>query len=181
MEQPSSLPETPTAPLMKHRLIAVLWALSGGLFAVGAAFLKEFTSGGALLMAAVVEEILKPVGVYYLLRRRRHYLSSRLNVALLSTLGGIVFAAIENVVYLKVYFPDPEPRLVLYRWTVCVAVHAVCSFIMGLGLGNLLGRFNRGEPFELEACIKWIAAAVVLHAGYNTVVIFFHVAGWRLY
>ena len=75
MEQPSSLPQTPTAPLIKHRLIAVLWALSGGLFAVGAAFAKEFTSGGALLMAAVVEEILKPVGVYYLLRRRRHYLS----------------------------------------------------------------------------------------------------------
>lgn len=186
MEPPSSLPplEHPAFPRPEHLLLGVVWALTGGLFAIFGAIVKEVASPGpllAILIAPVVEEVLKPSGVYYLLERRVRWLSSRIHVALLSMLGGMVFAAVENVIYLYVYIPDHPPGLALYRWTVCTALHGVCSFILGLGLGKLLPRMRRGEPFELEDILGWVIAAVVVHAGYNTVVMFFGVVGWRLY
>ena len=140
--------------------------------------------GGKVLTEVAVpaiEEVLKPCGVYYLLERRPHYLLSRLHVALLSMMGGIVFAAVENVIYLCVYIREPVLGLIVWRWTVCLAMHAVCSFILGLGLGRLLPAMRRGEPFELENCFGWVIAAIAVHAAYNTIVTFITAFGGRLY
>ena len=80
MAPPSSSPEAPPGVRPRHRLAAILWALSGGLFAILAAFVKESGVGGGpllvMLFAPAVEEVLKPSGIYYLLERRLHYLSS---------------------------------------------------------------------------------------------------------
>lgn len=182
MEQPSSSLQTPQPPRLRGRAVAVAWALSGGLFAIFGAFIKESTSGPVLLVmlvAPAIEEILKPSGVYYLLERRPQYLSSRWHVAFLSMVAGFVFATIENLMYLYVYVPDHPPGFAIYRWTVCVALHMLCSLVMGLGLGKLLPRMRRGEPFELEDCFGWVIAAIAIHAVYNTVVTAASYAGWQ--
>ena len=185
MEPPSSSLREPPSVLHRHRLVAILWALSGGLFAILGAIFKESGLGGGpllvMLFAPAVEEVLKPSGVYYLLERRPQYLVSRFHVALLSMMGGIVFAAIENVIYLCVYVPEPVLGLIVWRWTVCLTMHAVCSFIVGLGLGKLLPGMRRGEPFELENCFTWVIVAIVVHALYNTAVTFITAFGGRLY
>lgn len=185
MAQPSSLPPVPSTVRLRHRLVAILWSLSGGLFAIFGALVKETGVGGGpllvMLFAPAIEEVLKPCGVYFLLERRVRYLSSRLQVALLSMMGGIVFAAIENVIYLCLYVRRPVLGLIVWRWTVCLAMHAACSFLVGLGLGKLLPAMRRGEPFELEDCFGWVIAAIVIHGVYNASVTFITTFGGRLY
>jgi DHA2 family multidrug resistance protein-like MFS transporter len=86
--------------------------------------------------------------------------------------GGLAFAAIENVLYATVYLVDPTPGLLRWRWTVCVALHATCSTVAGLGLVRIWSttvatstrpRLSLGSPF--------LVAAIVLHGGYNAIAV----------
>ena len=106
-----------------------------------------------------------------------HLLRNRLYTACLAALGGISFAIVENIMYLGVYYPDHSGALVLYRFTVALAVHAVASFIVGFGINQRLLASVRGEVPFLSGNWKFFIAGMALHALYNIAAVVVQVSG----
>lgn len=133
------------------------------------AFIEEAQAGFLVpfVAAPIIEEALKPSGVYLILGKWPHLLRSRLYTAYLAALGGVSFAIIENIVYLTIYFPEHTAGLVLYRFTVAIFVHSLSSFILGFGINQRLLASVRGDIPLLTGNWKFFIAAIVLHAVYN--------------
>ena len=163
-----------------HVLVILVSLLGGGLGILGA-FVSEVRAGGLLLGvfigAPVIEEALKPIGVYLSLVKWPEALHSRLYTALLCAGGGLVFGIIEALVYLYVYVPDHTRRFELYRLTIPLAVHALASYTVGLGLDRrIVGVVNRGDPLPRETRSFYVAG-VAIHAIFNTTVTMIAVVG----
>ena len=120
---------------------------------------------------------MKPAGVYFLLARWPEALTGRLFTALLAAIGGITFAVVENIIYLNVYFPEHSPDLLVYRYTVCLALHMVCSFIVGFGINQRLLDSVRGEIPFLAGHKKYFIIPMVIHSLYNGVSVFIEAGG----
>lgn len=144
-------------------------AVVGGIFGIFGAFVEE--AQAALLVpfvaGPIIEEALKPSGVYVLLAKWPHLLRSQLYTAYLAALGGISFAVVENIIYLTVYFPEHTGALVVYRFTVALGMHAVASFIFGFGINRRLVASVWGEVPLLSGSKKFFITAIVLHGVYN--------------
>jgi len=154
----------------RWRLLAPLIALTGGLFGIlGAIYAEALHQSplAAFVVAPIVEEAVKPAGVYLLLFKWPRVLRSRLYTAFLAGLGGIAFALIENLMYLYLYFPDHSPRLALWRYTACVALHGGASFTAGLGINEKLAAAVRGRIRFLAFDKRYFIAAMILHSLYN--------------
>ncbi|MCK4908507.1 MAG: PrsW family intramembrane metalloprotease [Planctomycetes bacterium] len=166
-----------------------LLAMGGGLFAILGAFIKELqlTSGLSLfLIAPAIEEVIKPVGIYYLLNKKISFLYSKLHIVTLAMVSGLVFATLENGVYIFIYFPfipNVTPGLIMFRLVVCTALHVICSGIVGIGLARQWEDLKSGkkEKFELENSLKYIIAAIAIHATYNTTMYFLEISNVKLY
>lgn len=160
---------------IRHYVLAVCFALLGGLFGILGAFAAESRSSVPLLAifigAPVAEEIAKPVGVYLYLIRWRDVLRSQLQIALLVAISGLCFGLLESLVYVTLYVPDHSREFFIYRFTVTVLLHGVASFIAGLGINvQLIDWANGQAPFPRRARNAF-AAAIGLHALYNTTVV----------
>jgi RsiW-degrading membrane proteinase PrsW (M82 family) len=157
-------------PARPSGVVIFLLGLVGGVAGVLTALYQEMLYGGVLLpvlVAPAIEEVCKPIGVIFMLERRSHWLRSRGEVVFMAALGALVFATLENLVYVHVYHPEGGPAFVLFRYTVCTALHLTASTIFGLGLARLWRRVRQGGPFDVEGCLGYFAAAVILHAAYN--------------
>jgi RsiW-degrading membrane proteinase PrsW (M82 family) len=155
-------------------------AAAGGLLGIAAAAFQELQHGDLLLVfigAPIIEEILKPIGVYYLLGRRPWLLRNRLYTACLAATAGLVFAIIESLMYVHVYFRDHSDAYTLFRFSVTPAVHMAASFVVGLGISRNLLLGLRGElPFFHGGALFYVGG-IGLHALYNTVVFSLSAAG----
>jgi len=161
----------PPSPL--GHLLAFAIALLGGAFGIIGAFVQEVQTGGLLLLpflgAPIVEELVKPSGVYLLLARWPRLLRGQLHTALLAAVAGLSFGVIEAVVYVTLYVPDPPAWFVTYRFTVGPVLHATASFIVGLGINRgLLDWARSGSPLP-KATRNFYLAGIGLHAAFNTV------------
>jgi RsiW-degrading membrane proteinase PrsW (M82 family) len=166
---PSVQPES--VPTRWH-ILAPLLALSGGVLGVLGAAYTEITHGSFLsgfIGTPIIEEIFKPLGVYIILAKWPAALRGRLYTAILAMLAGIAFATIENWIYIHVYIKDPSPETILWRYTVCTAMHAGCSFIFGLGINSKLKAMVKGEVHFLSFGKRFFIPAIALHAIYNLV------------
>jgi hypothetical protein len=163
-------------------VLALLFALIGGAFGIiGAIFQETYAGGGVFLAftgAPIIEEALKPAGVYLLLLRWHHALAGRLHVALLSSLGGLCFGLIESLVYVAVYYPEGGDGFVAFRFTVPVAMHTIASFLVGLGLSRGIIDWAAGRARFPRRTRNFYLAAVVLHAGYNLTVVILSLSGY---
>ena len=138
-------------------------------------------SGAFLLLplvgAPIIEELVKPFGVYLLLARWPRLLRGRLHTALLAALAGLSFGLIEALVYVTVYVPDPPDWFVTYRFSVPLVMHATASFIVGLGINRgLLDWAGRGAPLP-KSTRNFYLAGIGLHAVFNTTAIALTIAG----
>jgi RsiW-degrading membrane proteinase PrsW (M82 family) len=178
---PRIAPSTAGMPSIGWHLFAVVVALLGGAFGVIGAFLQELRAGGGIFLAftgaPIIEEALKPAGVYLLLLRWPQAIAGRLHTALLSALGGLCFGAIESLVYVTLYFPEGGSDFVLFRFTVPLVMHASGSFLVGLGLSRRVFDWAAGRASMPKDARNFYLAAVVLHAGYNTLVTILELAG----
>ena len=157
-------------------LLAPAFALLGGLFSIIGAFCTELTSGGFLVVfvgAPIIEECLKPCGVYLLQAKWPKALRSQSYTALLTALSGLTFALVENVVYLKVYIPDADLRLIIWRYTIGLTMHTVASFIFGFGINQKLIAGVKGEIKFLSTGKRFFFSAMILHSLYNILVTVF--------
>jgi len=171
-------PRLPARWCVSNVLIGLGVAIFGGAFGVFGALLQEY--GGSHLVVAVfiapaVEEIMKPMGLVFLLEKAPHRVISEAQVFVTAALGGLGFAVLENLIYLHVYIPlAPTPAsfdVAAFRWTVCTALHVGCSSIVGLGLAREFRRYRRtGARLELERILPFYATAAVVHGVYNGVV-----------
>lgn len=163
-------------------LAVVLLALAGGVLGVGGAIISEVASGGGALLipfigAPIIEEAFKPIGVYLAFVRWPQALRSRLYVAALCGCAGIVFGLIESTAYVHFYTDNPSSSYVLYRYTVNVAIHALASFTVGLGMSRgVVEWVNRGAPIPRDAR-RFYLAGVTIHGAYNIVVTVLYIAG----
>ncbi|MGQ9649595.1 MAG: PrsW family glutamic-type intramembrane protease [Phycisphaerae bacterium] len=164
---------------------AAMLALAGGPLAVLAALFKSGQTGVAglsTLVLAVVfgpaaEETLKIASASCVLEVKP-YLFRRAGQIRLATVGAaFLFAAIENLIYLNVYLPNPSLSLVLWRWTVCVALHTGCTLLASNGLIRVWNRtITELRPPQLSDGLPELAWAIVIHGFYNLVAIFFEFA-----
>jgi hypothetical protein len=122
-----------------------------------------------ILAGPAVEEIMKSAVAAYLVERRPYLFLNRVQVLLCAAAGGLVFAALENALYLKVYIPNPSSRLVAWRWTICVLLHVGCSLTVGWGLARAWSRgMTREERPVMESVFPFVVGAYLVHAAYNT-------------
>lgn len=171
------VPYRPSIPL---HLLAILMALFGGVLGVFGAVFQELQSGGIggpFVVAPIVEEAMKPAGIYILLIVWPFALSGRLHSAMLAALSGLCFGLIESYVYVTWYYPEGDATYELFRFTVPVTMHVVASFLVGFGLSRQLVNWAAGRAAFPKTTRNFYIAAVLLHAAYNTTVIALDVAG----
>ena len=120
--------------------------------------------------APMIEEIVKPMGVYVFMIRWPHVLRNRLHIATLVMVSGVGFGLIESLVYVTLYVPDHSQEFFIYRFTVTIGLHAAASFIAGLGVSSKLIDWANGEAEFPRAARFAFLGAIGLHAAYNITV-----------
>ncbi len=154
----------------KWRVLALVIAAGGGVLGVLGAIIQEWSQGSllvAFVAAPMIEEVMKPCGVYLLLVRWPEVLISRLYTALLAAVGGLSFAVIENILYLQFYFPEHTQTLVLFRYSAGLTMHVVSSFILGFGINQKLLASVRGEIPLLKGNKKFFFIPMIMHSLFN--------------
>jgi RsiW-degrading membrane proteinase PrsW (M82 family) len=166
---------------VRLQLLALTMALLGGPAGALGAIAQEMQSGAGILLAFVgapiIEEALKPAGIYLLLIRWPHALRGRLHIAMLTGLSGLCFGVIEAFVYVTLYVPDHSDDFVIYRFTLPLVVHTLGSFIVGLGLSRAIIDWAAGRGPMPKSTRNFYLAAVCLHAAFNITAIALSLAG----
>lgn len=182
MEPPSGPPPPiipdPHGPRPSHPAAPVVWliAIVGSVGGVGAAILKNSAMAfdpmvGVLLLVAAapaVEEICKPLAIVFLLDKRPHWFRGPAEIVILAACSALVFATLENLLYIFVNNPDGSASFVTYRLTVCTALHVTASTVFGFGLAKMWRHIReKGGHFDIDVCFKYYVTAVIIHGSYN--------------
>ena len=163
--------------------MAVIYAVAmlGSLGGILAAIMDEMTSMSlvaAISIGPAIEEICKPIAVIFMLEKRPYWLNSGAQVVGLSVLGAVIFATIENVIYIFVYHPDGGTDFVLWRLIICTSLHVVTSLVMGFGLAKVYRQIRRrGGGLRIAPVAGYYMVAVGIHAAYNATVTFLAITG----
>ena len=180
---PPLLPAVEAAFPRRRPHIAVIYAVAmlGSLGGILAAIMDEMTSMSLMAAIAIgpaIEELCKPIAVIFMLEKRPYWLSSAAQVVVLSVLGAVIFASIENVIYIFVYHPEGGTAFILWRLIICTGLHVVASLVMGLGLAKVYRQIRRrGGGLRLAPVAGYYLAAVGIHAAYNALVTFLAISG----
>ncbi|MGB2984582.1 MAG: PrsW family glutamic-type intramembrane protease [Phycisphaerae bacterium] len=157
----------------KSWLIAALVPVLGIPLALFSAFMTvEYAAAlNFVVIGPVMAEVLK-VAIALTVIERRSFLIRRIGQIYLMTLGtALVFAVAQNMVYLLVYFKNSPPELVAYRWTACVILHCLCTWIATRGLVPAWERAQHEHRLPTFTLVyPTITAAILLHAAYNACV-----------
>jgi hypothetical protein len=137
----------------------------------------------------VVEEMAKVAIVLWLVERKPWLLgapsptralevSGTAAIIAAGLAGGLLFGAIENAIYLTVYFPDRGEELAAWRWAVTMPMHAICSTIAAVGVARMWRRvMTEREPARISHAFPWIVAAILMHGVYNAFAVLLSVTG----
>jgi len=169
------------APLYQYPLV-VLLALVGGLLGILGAFVQEAQTTTLFFLlpfvgAPLIEEALKPSGIYLALLWFPRALRSQLFTAVLCALSGLVFGIIESFVYVTLYVDNPSDEFIVFRFSVPLALHTGCSFLVGLGLNQHVIDWAAGRGRLPKASRNYFLAAVAIHGTYNFMAVILSVTG----
>lgn len=149
------------------------WAmLAAGPLSVVIVFVTMLGNQWTRLLGGVftppVEELAKVFMLLCLLESRAYWFKQAWQLRVAAAGAGLAFAAIENLLYLNVYIPDPSPYIIYYRWTVCTLLHMVCCCISSFGLVRMWRTAveDLEEPSFWQA-VPYLAVAAVIHGIYN--------------
>jgi hypothetical protein len=155
--------------------------LAGPLSIVGTLIQGTAAGGliGVVVIGPTIEEVMKIALPVWLVEKRAWKFRSVSQILVCCFASGLAFAAIENLVYLRVHIANPTPGIIQWRWSVCVLLHASCSFIAGLGVARMWTQFQvaRSQP-DLKHAATAILTAIVLHGTYNATVTLLEVSGF---
>ncbi len=164
--EPNASVSTGASLSMRLQVLAVGMAVAGGLLGVVGSIEREVQSS-SMLGAAVIEEAVKPAGIYILLIHWPLVLRGQLHTAALTALSGLCFGLVEAVVYVTLYFPEGGSDFVLFRFTVPLVLHTVASFIVGLGLNRGLIEWASGRGKLPRSTRNCFLVGMGLHEVYN--------------
>ncbi len=158
--------------------VALGLLLVGGPFAIVGAMIDGWTrgsvGGAGLFQVAIigptVEEVLK-IALAWLVIETRPYLFQRIEQLYVAALGtAFLFSAIENLIYLTIYIPNPSISLIAYRWTVCVILHVGCTAVAVRTLAEVWTTTIREKrPPRFHRGMVSLIPAIVIHGLYNTI------------
>jgi len=158
-------------------LLAGPWALLGAFYGSGQTLWSILA---IVVFAPVVEETMKAALALYVVEKKPFLFRSAVQIALCVVAGALVFSCIENLLYLKVYIPQPPPWLAHFRWTVCVTMHTGCSFIASMGLMRIWRDiWKRRARARLPLGYPYLVTAALIHGAYNAFAIVFSAAYFR--
>lgn len=162
--------------------LSVLAGIAGGLFAIPAVFLDTLGSGfgfwiglGAVILVVVgpfTEETLKQSGTIFQLEKMRGSIRYDWQFFLSGALGGAVFSVLENLIYQYIYLrhlpPEKLAAVMVFRWTICTALHILCTVVSSMGLRHVWREsLAKERPFKLHEAFPWFIAATAIHGLYN--------------
>lgn len=126
----------------------------------------------AVVFGPTVEETMK-IAAAACVVEVRPYLFRQVEQVQVATVGAaLLFAALENVIYLYVYIPNHSVEFALWRWTVCVAMHVGCTLVASRGLVSVWQQaITELRPPRIARGLRWLVIAIVLHASYNAAVV----------
>jgi hypothetical protein len=157
-------------------LAAGPWGILGAIFSAGA---SPFVVVMVSVFGPVTEEVIKVAVALWVVEKRPYLFLSSGQILLCAACGGFAFAAIENLVYINIYFPKHTPEFVAFRWTACVALHVSCSLLAGVGLVRIWNdAIDNRHPPRLTLGVRWFVTAMVVHGLYNLLATFAESAGW---
>ena len=157
-------------------VISILSGVAGGLFAVPAVFLSGIGSwfGFILLvfLGPFAEETLKQSGAVFQLEKMPGSLRYDWQFFLSGMLGGAVFSVIENLIYQNVYLSHLSPEtladVMAFRWTICMALHVLCTVVSSFGLRRVWrDSLAKERPCRISEAFPWFALATCIHGLYN--------------
>ena len=167
--------EAATPPSRPPVVAIYLLGVVGGVAGTLAAVYQELLHGvylAVVLVGPAIEEACKPIGVILMLEKFPHWLRGRKQVLLMAVLGALVFATLENLMYVYVYHPQGGPGFVAWRYAVCTAVHVAATGVFGIGLAKMWRRIREtGGSFDIDVIFRYYVGAVAIHAAYNTTVL----------
>lgn len=162
-------------------VFGALIAITGGVLGILGAVIQEVRTGGFILLpivgAPIIEESLKPTGVYILLARWPFVVRNQLYTAMITALAGLTFGLIESAFYVAAFADDAPDWFPLYRFTLPVAMHATASFIVGLGINRSLADWSQGRATLPKRNRNLYFTAMALHGIFNTTAIALSLAG----
>ena len=156
--------------------LSVLAGVLGGVFAVPAVFLSGIRSWFGIIMLVFLgpfaEETLKQSGAIFQLEKMRGSIRYDWQFFLSGALGGAVFSVLENLIYQHVYLAKlPSEKLaavMAFRWTICMALHVLCTVVSSMGLRHVWRESLEKEcPCRISEAFPWFAAATAIHGLYN--------------
>lgn len=156
-------------------------AMGAGFLAILGTFIGSASAGGLegqfqffaiAVFGPVVEEVMKTALLLWAVEQRPFLFRSSRQLMIAGALSGLVFASVENALYLKVYIDDPGPYLILWRWTVCVGLHTGTTMIATIGLVKIWRRVMRTGKFaRAELGARYLFIAIVIHGSYNAIML----------
>ena len=168
-------------------LVTLGIALAAGPFAIVGAFYGSGQTAFSIIaicaFAPIVEEVMKTAAAMYVVERKPFLFRSSGQILLCALAGGLAFATIENLLHLHVYIPNPPQGLVVWRWTICTAMHTACTFITGIGMARIWrDTWTRHARPRLTLAFPFLVAAIIVHGSYNAfAVLYEHFGGafWK--
>ena len=157
----------------------ITWAivLAAGPWAILGTFIYGFSSletslpyaMAIVVFGTVTEEMMKIALALYVVEKRPFLFKSPLQIVVCALAGGLVFSAVENLLYIYIYIDEPSGSLIMWRWSVCVFLHTGCSLVASLGLLKIWRQVwkNLKRP-PLSLAFPYLILAVVIHGAYNT-------------
>ena len=123
----------------------------------------------SVLVAPVVEETLKGLGVLLLLLRQRRQFDGVVDGIVYAAFVGVGFAYLENVLYLGRALGDDQPAslVVVFVLRCLVSPFAHPLFTMAVGVGLGVAARNRRASYRVGAPLLGLLVAAALHALWN--------------
>ena len=167
-------------PASSTPFLSILAGIAGGLFAVPAVFLDTLGSslgfilglGATVVIGPFAEETLKQSGAVFQLEKMRGSIRHGWQFFLSGALGGAVFSVLENLIYQYIYLrtlpPEKLADIMAFRWTICTALHILCTVISSMGLRHVWREsLEKERPCRIYEAFPWFAAATAVHGLYN--------------
>jgi len=172
-----------TTSLTKSWAIVLMVAFLSGFWSVFGAFWNAGVGGWSSFFAIVVwgpavEEVMKIALIAVIIERAPYLFVSRGQILVGAIGAGLMFAIIENLLYLFVYVPDPPTWLVVWRWTVCIALHVGCTLVAGIGAARVWHKqITQLRRVPVPVDMRYLFAAILIHGLYNGTVTLFELSG----
>ena len=164
-------------------LATILTAIIGGPLAILGTLIEGVTQSGLLTVIAIgptIEEIMKVALPLWIVEKRPWLFRSSTQILICCFASGLAFAAVENVIYLRFYVPNPSVSLVQWRWTICVLLHSFCSLLAGFGVMRMWQSFQAEKTApQMSHAGTALLSAIILHGSYNAMATMLETAGFE--